>query len=107
MQYYRGTISYHEAMTQNRKGRAALITGGLTGQGFAIAQALAAKGANVAVGSYIGASKGRSEVAALAAFPCGGEAGALLPKTSRSPAAPCGEHLAMARPKIIIDTIMY
>ena len=40
-------------------GRSALITGGLTGQGFAIAQALAAKGANVAVGSYIGASKGR------------------------------------------------
>ena len=36
------------------KGRAALITGGLTGQGFAIAQALAAAGANVAVGSYIG-----------------------------------------------------
>ena len=36
------------------KGRAALITGGLTGQGFAIARALAAAGANVAVGSYIG-----------------------------------------------------
>jgi 3-hydroxybutyrate dehydrogenase len=51
-------------MTQNLKGRSALITGGLTGQGFAIAQALAAKGANVAVGSYIGASKGRSGDAA-------------------------------------------
>ncbi|MDZ5449173.1 SDR family NAD(P)-dependent oxidoreductase [Labrys sp. ZIDIC5] len=36
------------------KGRAALITGGLTGQGLAIAQALASAGANVAVGSYIG-----------------------------------------------------
>ncbi len=48
-----------------------------------------------------------SEVAALAAFLCGDEAGALPPKTSRSPAAPCGEHLAMAQPKIIIDTIMY
>ena len=45
-------------------GRSALVTGGLTGQGFAIAQALAAKGANVAVGSYIGASKGRSGDAA-------------------------------------------
>lgn len=45
-------------------GRSALITGGLTGQGFTIAQALAAKGANVAVGSYIGASKGRSGDAA-------------------------------------------
>jgi 3-hydroxybutyrate dehydrogenase len=45
-------------------GHSALVTGGLTGQGFAIAQALAAKGANVAVGSYIGASKGRSGDAA-------------------------------------------
>ena len=41
-------------------GRSALITGGLTGQGFVIAQALAANGTNVAVGSNIGASKGRS-----------------------------------------------
>lgn len=45
-------------------GRSALITGGLTGQGFAIAQALAAAGANVAVGSYIGQSKGRLDDAA-------------------------------------------
>ncbi len=51
-------------MTQYLKGRSALITGGLTGQGFAIAQALTAKGANVAVGSYIGAAKGRSGDAA-------------------------------------------
>jgi 3-hydroxybutyrate dehydrogenase len=51
-------------MTKNLAGRSALITGGLTGQGFAIAQALAAEGANVAVGSYIGASKGRSGDAA-------------------------------------------
>lgn len=36
------------------KGKAALITGGLTGQGLAIARALAAEGANVALGSYIG-----------------------------------------------------
>lgn len=35
-------------------GRAALVTGGLTGQGLAIAQALAAEGAHVAVGSYVG-----------------------------------------------------
>lgn len=45
-------------------GRAALITGGLTGQGFAIAEAIAAEGANVAVGSYVGASKGRAGDAA-------------------------------------------
>ena len=41
------------------KGRSAVITGGLTGQGFEIAKALAAVGANVAVGSYIGQAKGR------------------------------------------------
>ena len=41
------------------KGRSAVITGGLTGQGFEIAKALAAAGANVAVGSYIGQAKGR------------------------------------------------
>jgi len=41
-------------------GRAALVTGGLTGQGFAIAESLAAEGANVAVGSFIGAGKGRA-----------------------------------------------
>jgi NAD(P)-dependent dehydrogenase (short-subunit alcohol dehydrogenase family) len=35
-------------------GRAALITGGLTGQGLAIARALTAEGAHVAVGSYVG-----------------------------------------------------
>ncbi len=51
-------------MTQYLDGRSALVTGGLTGQGFAIAQALAAKGANIAVGSYIGASKGRAGDAA-------------------------------------------
>jgi NAD(P)-dependent dehydrogenase (short-subunit alcohol dehydrogenase family) len=62
-------------LTRNLKGRAARITGGVMGQGFAIAQALAAKAANQAVGSYIGALKGRSEVAVLAAFLCGGEAG--------------------------------
>ncbi|GLS19312.1 3-oxoacyl-ACP reductase [Labrys miyagiensis] len=41
-------------MSPSLHGHAALVTGGLTGQGFAIAQALAAAGANVAVGSYIG-----------------------------------------------------
>jgi len=49
---------------KNLSGRAALITGGLTGQGFAIAEALAAEGANVAVGSYVGAGKGRAGDAA-------------------------------------------
>jgi len=46
------------------EGKSALITGGLTGQGFAIAQALAAEGANVAVGSYVGAAARLGDAAA-------------------------------------------
>jgi 3-hydroxybutyrate dehydrogenase len=67
-------------MTQYLAGRSALVTGGLTGQGFAIAQALAAKGANVAVGSYIGASLGRAGDAA--AYPELEEAGKVGHKLS-------------------------
>ena len=37
----------------NLSGRSAIITGGFSGMGFAIAKALAEAGANVAVGSYI------------------------------------------------------
>lgn len=39
------------------RGRSAVVTGGLTGQGLAIARALAGAGANVAVGSYIGGGR--------------------------------------------------
>ena len=46
------------------EGKAALITGGLTGQGFAIAQALAAEGANVAVGSFVGVEARLGDAAA-------------------------------------------
>lgn len=49
------------------QGRAALVTGGLTGQGLAIAEALAREGANVAVGSFIGEAAGR--LADSAAYP--------------------------------------
>lgn len=45
-------------------GRAALVTGGLTGQGLAIAETLAAAGANVAVGSFVGEAGGRAGDAA-------------------------------------------
>ena len=43
-----------EHQDQFLKGRTALITGGLTGQGFAIARSLASHGANIGVGSFIG-----------------------------------------------------
>ena len=51
-------------MNQSLKGRAALVTGGLTGQGLAIAHALASEGAHVAVGSFVGAVAGRMSDAA-------------------------------------------
>ncbi|HEV7252723.1 MAG TPA: SDR family NAD(P)-dependent oxidoreductase [Mesorhizobium sp.] len=45
-------------------GRSAVITGGLTGQGLAIAEELAKQGAAVAVGSYLGEGGGRQNDAA-------------------------------------------
>lgn len=45
-------------------GRVAVVTGGLTGQGFAIARALAAQGAHIAVGSYVGDAAARRDDAA-------------------------------------------
>lgn len=51
-------------MSSVLQGRSALVTGGLTGQGLAIADALAAAGAAVAVGSYVGDAKGRAGDAA-------------------------------------------
>jgi len=45
-------------------GRSAVITGGLTGQGLAIAKALAEAGAHVAVGSYVNELSGRKGDAA-------------------------------------------
>ncbi|MFN4140388.1 SDR family NAD(P)-dependent oxidoreductase [Aestuariivirga sp.] len=51
-------------MTGPLGGKAALVTGGLTGQGLAIARALAKDGANVAAGSYVGASARLGDAAA-------------------------------------------
>lgn len=45
-------------------GRSAIITGGLTGQGLAIAEALAREGAAVAVGSFVREAAGRQNDAA-------------------------------------------
>lgn len=45
-------------------GRSAVITGGLTGQGLVIAEAMAKAGASVAVGSYLGAGGRQGDAAA-------------------------------------------
>ncbi|MBI3899942.1 MAG: SDR family oxidoreductase [Gammaproteobacteria bacterium] len=46
------------------KGKSAVVTGGLTGQGLAIAKALAGVGANVAVGSFVRTPVARQDDAA-------------------------------------------
>ncbi|MEZ5923754.1 MAG: SDR family oxidoreductase [Hyphomicrobiaceae bacterium] len=56
---------------QGIRSRTALVTGGLTGQGFAIAEALAREGVNIAAGSYIGEAQGR--LGDSAAYPEGSE----------------------------------
>ena len=45
-------------------GKSALVTGGLTGQGLAVARALAAQGADVAVGSFVGTAARMGDAAA-------------------------------------------
>lgn len=45
-------------------GKSALVTGGLTGQGLAVARALAAQGADVAVGSFVGTTARMGDAAA-------------------------------------------
>ncbi|MDX3924485.1 MAG: SDR family oxidoreductase [Shinella sp.] len=63
------------------EGRTAFITGGLTGQGLAIAEALAAEGAAVAVGSFVREAAGRQGDAA--AYPDPEEIATIRERLSR------------------------
>jgi NAD(P)-dependent dehydrogenase (short-subunit alcohol dehydrogenase family) len=58
-------------MTPELKGRAAMVTGGLSGMGLEIARALAGAGADIAVGSYVGPTTAGTADAAY--YPVSGE----------------------------------
>src|SRR5687767_15803213 len=62
------------------KGRSAVITGGITGQGLAIARRFAAEGINVALGSYLGEGGRLNDVAAYPASTAAAEVKAELEK---------------------------
>lgn len=78
-------------MTGFLSGRAALVTGGLTGQGLAIAETLAREGAAVAVGSYLGAAGGRDGDAA--AYPEAEEIAGVRERLGRHRTAVFAGHL--------------
>jgi NAD(P)-dependent dehydrogenase (short-subunit alcohol dehydrogenase family) len=78
-------------MTGKLSGRSAVITGGLTGQGLAIAEALAAEGANVAVGSFVREAAGRQGDAA--AYPDPEEIVTIRKRLSASGTAVYAGHL--------------
>jgi NAD(P)-dependent dehydrogenase (short-subunit alcohol dehydrogenase family) len=77
-------------MMKELKGRSAVITGGMTGQGLAIARRLAAEGANVALGSFVGESGRLKDVAA---YPDGRLADQLRNEISREGVAVHVGHL--------------
>jgi len=83
------------------EGRSAIVTGGLTGQGFAIAQELAGLGANVAVGSYVGAAAGRQGDAA--AYPDHGEIADVRAALQAHGTAVFAGHLDIRSPEMIAD----
>jgi NAD(P)-dependent dehydrogenase (short-subunit alcohol dehydrogenase family) len=72
-------------------GRCAIVTGGLTGQGLAIARALAGEGASVAAGSFVGAVAGR--LGDAAAYPEPAEIGGVRGDLCRFGVAAFAGHL--------------
>lgn len=68
-------------MSLGLAGRGAIVTGGFSGMGFAIATALAEAGANVAVGSFLGSGPRSSDDAAT--YPDRSETGRVLAALSR------------------------
>ena len=81
------------------EGRTAVVTGGLTGQGFAIARALAEASANVAVGSFVGAAAGRE--ADAAAYPDPAEVSVVRDALARSGGRVYAGHLDVRDAKAI------
>lgn len=82
-------------------GRAAVITGGLTGQGLEIAHALARLGAAVAVGSYVGPAAGRGGDAA--AYPGTGAVATVRDALSAHGGRVHAGHLDVRDPAAIAD----
>ncbi|MDR6759198.1 NAD(P)-dependent dehydrogenase (short-subunit alcohol dehydrogenase family) [Mycoplana sp. BE70] len=88
-------------MTEDLKGRSAVITGGLTGQGLAIAEALASAGANVAVGSFVREAAGRQGDAA--AYPDPEEIASVREKLARFGTKVYAGHLDVRDSAVIAD----
>ena len=82
-------------------GRSAVITGGLTGQGLAIAIELARRGAAVAVGSYLGEIAGRQGDAA--AYPDPAEVSAVRERLAAHGGRVLAGHLDVRDESVIRD----
>jgi 3-hydroxybutyrate dehydrogenase len=80
-------------------GRAAIVTGGFSGMGLAIAHALAEAGANVAVGSYVASSGGMAADAAY--YPDADEAGKVRSELAAHNTRVFAAHLDVRDPSVI------
>src|SRR5262245_23264040 len=84
-------------------GRSAIVTGGLTGQGLAIAHALAREGASVAAGSFVSEVAGRSGDAA--AYPDPAEIGQVRGALEKHGGKVFAGHLDVRDAKVIDEFV--